>query len=561
MGRDDTRDNDWIRATNEAVATLAPERLVPIPADATGLDPAVVQHLAGEVLDRCPRPVGAHQVAVLLETDGYNPERCREVGAGGVMEIATAVWLLIDTEDPGAAPVVATIAPRRIGTQRASGVLPHLAAMAYGLLYSAPWLIAMVTLLVAGVSYWASAVATPTVSVALTLALILALLVTAPFIQAFARRGSFYFGFGANRMLAYIVTRTLIAGLAVAGVAAIALWVVRELILVDGTPATNRLAAVGVFVLAAFELGLAPLYLRRAFWVMIAIIAPGAAWLGYVLINQGYINPIQLAWDQVWVVATMAALAWTASGIVLFGPGRWHGTRMWTPRTAATIRAVLPYAVYGIAAAAIVAIPQLVAGGILGGGFAYNQTFAIASGTALVVLVPTLAEVSAATERFVGHCVDSMHEHPLSDVARFRVDVFAYWRLHLALTLAIGGVSATLAAVLVPRIGLSLLNGLDAHPWVFWSCMVGFVLLAAGLFDAQLLFCLSNPAPAVAAALAGAVASVASPQVLAALAPASALATRGAVAMVGGAGVFAVVASAAAWRTLRRADLSWYRAL
>ena len=280
-----------------------------------------------------------------------------------------------------------------------------------------------------------------------------------------------------------------------------------------------------------------------------------------MLLTEGYINPIHLAWDQVWVVATMAALAWTASGVVLFGPGRWHGTRMWTPRTAATIRAVLPYAIYGMAAACIVAIPQLVAGGILDGGFAYNQIFAIASGTALLVLVPTLAEVSAATERFVGHCVESMNDHSLNDVRRFRVDVFAYWRLHLTLTVVIGTVTATLAAVLVPRLGLSLLNGLDAHPWVFWSCMVGFVLLAAGLFDAQLLFCLSNPAPAVTAALCGAVAGVAAPLVLAAIAPATTLATRGAVTMVCGAGVFALIASATTWRTLRRADLSWYRAL
>ncbi len=552
---------NWIRATTETAATLAPAPLDLIATGSGGLDLAIVHLLTGEVLGRCPRPVGAHQVAVLLETDGYNPERCRELGASGVMEIAAAVWHIIDGDDREATAVAATMAPHRIGTRHPTGAVPHLRAMAYGLLYSAPWLIAMITLLVAGVSYWASAVATPTVSVALTLALIFALVITAPFIQAFARRGSFYFGFGANRMLAYIVTRTLIAGLALAGTCALALWLIREQILHDGTPATNRLAAVGVFVLAAFELGLAPLYLRRAFWVMIAIIAPGAAWMGFVLLERGYVNPIRLAWDQVWVVAGMAALAWTASGLVLFGPGRWHGTRMWTPRTSATIRAVLPYAVYGTAAALVVAIPQLVAAGALGGGFAYNQTFAIASGAALLVLVPTLAEVSAATERFVGLCVDRMNDYSLDDVAQFRVDVYSYWRLHLALTLAIGAGTATLAAVIVPRVGLVLLNGLDVHPWLFWTCMAGFALLAVGLFDAQLLFCLSNPAPAVAAALFGALAGLVTPVLLAVAAPGTALATRGALAMVGGAGVFAVAASVGAWRMLRRADLAWYRSL
>ena len=129
-------------------------------------------HMAARtVAGRCPAPLNAMEVAVVLETCGYTATRASALGADGLLDLGTKVLGLMSLY---ASPTTAAEpAPIEEGPRS-----NRLVDFSRGLVYSSPWLVSIITMVVAGVSFWSSKIAIASVANAVTLATAVALLVT-----------------------------------------------------------------------------------------------------------------------------------------------------------------------------------------------------------------------------------------------------------------------------------------------------------------------------------------------------------------------------------------------
>jgi hypothetical protein len=222
------------------------------------------------------------------------------------------------------------------------------------------------------------------------------------------------------------------------------------------------------------------------------------------------------------------------------------------------LRSVTPYAAYGLGFFAIVALPQIVSGGLLQGHYSFNPSFTLTSGVALVVLVPLLAQTVATTESLLTRQFPTALRHwTVAEMGGFRREMRRYWRGQLAMALGFGVVAGLVVVIGAPRLGatLPILGDLAAHQGLLAACAVGYVLLGLGLFCSQLLFSLSAPTWPLAAAAGGCASLFVA---AAATMPAGATAAA-AVGLVAAAGVFAAIALFGAHRAFSRADLAYYR--
>ncbi len=512
-------------------------------------------HIAARtVVGRCPAPLNAVEVAVVLETCGYTTKRARALGSDGLNALAERVFALVPLyASASSRQALAPVALR----SRPPGPLD----LARGLAYSSPWLVSLATLLISGVSFWSSNIAIPSIADAVTLATAVALLVTGPFIQAFGRRASFYIGLGDQGMVVRITRWTLELGLVATAMSGVALYLLRDGVLHAGTPATARLGLAAAISIAALQLGLAAFYVRRAFLSIGVVVGGGAAVLIWFVSHTGtYTDPTVLIVLQLRLVAVMAAVCWVASAWWLLRVDSAAPAELWRPSGSALLRAVAPYGLYGLAFFAIVVVPQLVSGGLLQARYTFNAPFAMTSGVAIVVLVPLLAQTVAATEHLLARQFPAwLSRFTVGQTDEFRHTVLRYWREQL---LVLGGLAAVAGGAVIvgaPRLGATfpILEDLARHPGLLAACTVGYLFLGIGLFSSQLLFALSAPVPPLAAAWAGLVALVA-----ASAGAAGDGATVSAVAgLVAGAGVYACVAVGLAHRAFTRADLTYYRTL
>jgi len=512
-------------------------------------------HIAARtVVGRCPAPLNAVEVAVVLETCGYTQRRARALGSDGLNALAERVFALVPLYSSAMArDALAPVALR----SRPPGPLD----LARGLAYSSPWLVSLATLLISGVSFWSSNIAIPSIADAVTLATAVALLVTGPFIQAFGRRASFYIGLGDQGMVVKITRWTLELGLVATALAGLALYLVRNDVLRAGTPATARLGLAAAIAIAALQLGLAAFYVRRAFLSIGIIVGGGAAVLLWFVTHSGaYTDPTVLVVWQIRLVAVMAAVCWITSAWWLLRVDSSAPSALWRPSGSALFRAVAPYGLYGLAFFAIVVIPQLVSGGLLEGRYTFNAPFAMTSGVAIVVLVPMLAQTVAATEHLLARQFPAwLSRFTVAQAEEFRREVLRYWREQLIVLGGLAAVSGAAVVVGAPRLGAAfpILADLARHPGLLAACVVGYLCLGAGLFSSQLLFSLSAAMRPLAAAWSGLAALV-----VMSIGSAWAGPTVSAVAgLVAGAGVYACVAVVLAHRAFTRADLTYYRTL
>jgi len=132
----------------------------------TTLDDAgdLALHMAARtVAGLCPTPLNAMEVAVVLETCGYTTTRASALGADGLLDLGAKV---LDLMSLYASPTAAAQpAPTEDGPRS-----NRLLDFGRGLVYSSPWLVSIITMVVAGVSFWSSKIAIPSVANAVTLA-------------------------------------------------------------------------------------------------------------------------------------------------------------------------------------------------------------------------------------------------------------------------------------------------------------------------------------------------------------------------------------------------------
>jgi len=510
------------------------------------------------------------EVAVVLETCGYSPTRVRAAGAADLMELARAVYALVPvyaqgqgsaTDDGGAEP------SGHEGHARLA--LEAVRSFCKGLLFSAPLLVSLSTMLVAGVSFWSSKVELPSIASSLTMASCLALIFTGPFIQAFGRRASFYLGLGDNGMLAYLTKRALGTGMVVAFSACVAAYVIRTGLSAGGPPAANRLGLATGLAIAALQLGLAPFYLRNAIVPMMLIVGGAGAILAWHATHLGaYIDPVDLAVWQVRLVASMAAVTWVVDGWwLLRSPEARHRSgperRLWQPSGAAVARAVAPYGAFGLAYFCLVSLPQLISGGAWLGRYGFNPEFSLASGVALVGLLPVAGFGAVAADRLTRHVLPAtLANERIGSVSRARAVLRRHWRAQLLWAAVAAAGAAATVDLLLPAVAHSWLvaHGMAAHAGLLYACSAGFFFFSIATFASQLLFGLSSPGHAVASALAGSAVLLACSGALS-LSGATSLAAAAAAGFAAGSAVFAVLAVAAGDRAFSHVDFTCYRAL
>ncbi len=527
-------------------------------------------HLAAAtVVERCPHPLSELEVAVVLETCGYNANRARSTGASDLMELARVVYQLVPVyagnEDPGGPPGSATATSRR--------QLAWATARSFcrGLLLATPLLISISTILMAGVSFWSSSVELPAVAGSVTLSSCLALVFTGPFVYAFLNRGSFYLAFGDAGILAYITRRTLGLGMLVTSLACLLAYVLRTAAGDAGPHAVNRLGLASGIAIAALQVGLAPLYLRNAVGAMTAVVGAGAGLLVWHVSHLGsFIDPVALTVWQVRLVAVMAGSTWLLSGWwLLRGGGAGAGgkpagrQRLWLPSGTAVARAVAPYAVFGLGYFCLVTLPQLVAGGAWRWTYVFNGRYAIASGMALVALVPVAAFGNVSVEHLTRRALPlALSQARIGAVESARARMRRQWRSHAALAATASAAVVTTVDLVLPHFAQGWLrtHGMEAVPALLYACSAGYFFLSVGTFAAQSLFAVSSKAGPVRAAVAGTLAMAA----FGALATMSGSLSWAAVAAGGfalGSGVFALMAVRAADRAYGLVDLTCYRGL
>ena len=508
-------------------------------------DPGDLQvHLAvTTVLMKCPYPLSAIEVAVVLETCGYSPGRVRATGAADLMELARAVYALVPVYAQGQQSAAKDLGDEADAPEgHARLALEAARSFCKGLLFSAPLLVSLSTMLVAGVSFWSSKVELASIASSVTMSACLALIFTGPFIQAFGRRASFYLGLGDNGMLAYLTKRVLGTGMIVAFSACFAAYFIRTALSAGGPPAANRLGLATGLAIAALQLGLAPFYLRNAMIPMMVIVGGAGAVLAWHATHLGaYIDPVNLAVWQVRLVASMAALTWVVDGWwLLRSPEARHRSgaerRLWKPSGTAVARAVAPYGAFGLAYFSLVSLPQLISGGALLGRYGFNPQFSLASGMALVGLLPVAGFGAVAADRITRHVLPATLDH--EPIAAAAVDV------------------------VLPAIAHSWLvaHGMAAHPGLLYACSAGFFFFSIATFASQLLFGLSSPGRAVASALTGAAVLLVCSGALS-LSGATSLAVAAAAGFAVGSAVFAVLAVASGDRAFSDVDFTCYRAL
>jgi hypothetical protein len=517
---------------------------------------------ARSVLAVDPNPRNAFDVTVALEVGGHNDADARALGSPDLFDLGQRVYTVLPLFE-------AAHDARRLPPQ--PPVWPGVRLLASGLLHSAPWVAALVALLIVHVSFW-STIITTQFSSAISLALYLALILTGAFVQAFARRGTFYLLQGNGPLLKWTALRFLAGAGALAVVCFGCGYLLLEHVLYVFTPAANRMFLFYGLAITALLLSLAPLYMTRALGWLAAAAVTGAAFLivaGRMLTHGNYLDPytaMNLGLAGIGVVVLIAVPAGAAA--LRHRTGREGAAagkllRVSPPRLSAVLRSVGAYAVYGAGFFSLLVADQLVAGGIWHGTYEYAGRYQATVALALVVLIPVLAYVVAVQELLPTVVRHTLACHSLQDVTSCRDELGRFYRRHLRVVLAGGAACAVLLAALFFRwlSGFSgtgsLVPGIRGEMWWLCLALASYVLLSVGAFNSGLLFAFARPWVPAVTTVVGALLSLAVGGVATALAGGAGAAVTG---LAVGSAVFAAATTFACLRAFSRFDSVYYGA-
>ena len=524
---------------------------------------------ARSVAGRTRQAQDAFEVAVILGTLGYNDQRARELGCRDVFDLAEKIVSLLPLYGgPADEPPVGTadhIAEPPPGPERMS-----LGLLAKSLLYSAPWIVAVIALVIARVSFW-STITPLQFSTAVSLALFAALVVTGGFLQAFARRGLFYSLQHNAPLLYWTLRRTLGVGFLAILTVMGGGYLILEFVLQAYTPASNRAFLFFGISIGVLLLSFSPLYLARALReVVIAACAGGlvAVLGGWWITDENYINLYKAQGVQfaaIWTVIIVAVLfdvrvlRRLAAPPVAAVDTSEENRRVLAPRIGPVVRSVRAYWAYGAGFFVLLVVDQLIAGGLWRGEFNYNGVYQVGVGTGLLVLIPTLTYAIAASYLLPATVRRAMTRNRVSGNDMINRVLLVFYRKHLVITLLVGLVSgALLLAGSDWFTTASLLTvGLADARDVYTCALAGYMLLGLGAFNTGQLFSMGRAQLPATVVWTGAGMSLATGLILAwvwdpLMGPV--------IGLLIGSAVFATVTSVAAYRMFRRFDLSYYRA-
>lgn len=465
---------------------------------ARAFDDAHVSRIAHEVAAVDASPRGPFDTAVVLEMLGYNDDRAQAVGAPNVFSLAESVYEYVE----------AMIALDPVEDVAATPRWPNAKMLLRGMLFSAPWLTAMAALFIARTSLW-STITTTQFSSTISVALFIALVLSGAFIQAYARRATFYRLQGNRALLVSVTIRMGAALLAVALGVFFALYYLFEDVLAVYTPASNlKFLEFGVAITVLLS-ALAPLYMTYAVGWLTAATLGGA---GFVVVaahetSRGdYLNMYVAMRIGLAGIGIVVAIAVAGSVVVLRRPAVdapcAAPTAVQRPRGASVVITTAPYAIYGGAFFVLLTIDQLVEGGLLRGGFTYDGRYQLAVAVALLVLIPTLSYV-VAVQHLLPETAKGALARPTTELADSASTFREFYRRHLGVLLALGIAAASMLTIAMYEVGRyagpgSALPDIRHDLPVFVAAVAAYVLLAVGTFNSGLSFALSRPwVPAV----------------------------------------------------------------
>jgi hypothetical protein len=522
---------------------------------------------ARSVAGRTRQAQDAFEVAVILATLGYSNQRARELGCRDIFDLGGKVMSLLPLfrgpADERPVGVVERAAEEPPGPKRMSPGL-----LLRSVLYSAPWIVAVVALVVARVSFW-STITTQQFSTAISLALFVGLIVTGGFMQAFARRGVFYALQHNGPLLLWTLRWTLGVGLvvllAVVGVG----YAVLEFVLGAYTPAANRSFLLFGVSIGVMLLAFSPLYLARAFGAVLAAAGSGGlvAVLGGWSITEGdYLNLYTAQWVQLGALWTAVLVAFVFDvqvvrrlGAAPAGTTQPVARDVRSPRLPAVIRAVRVYWLYGTGFFVLIVVDQLVAGGLWKGVFNYNGFYELAAGTGLLVLIPTLTYATAASYLLPGTVQLEVRRHLVSGSVSINRVLTRFYLRHLLITVLVGLVSGAVLLAGTDWLSTASLvtSGLNNVADIFACALAGYLLLGVGALNSGLLFSLGKAqVPAVAVWIGAGVSLLVGLALSWVWIPLPAAV----IGLISGTALFAVATSVAAIRMFRRFDLNYYGA-
>jgi hypothetical protein len=453
------------------------------------------------VLARTPEPQNAFEVAVILETLGYNDPVAQGLGTESLFDLGKSVFEVVKDFDP------ITRAP---AAGEPSAPVPRVRQfLLRGVLCSVPWITAILILLTTGAGFWSVQVFTPMLAAGLTLALFAGLITSAPFVHAFTRRATFFALQGRPEMVRWTARRMLGSGAVACTGILVGGYFLLERTLDAYTPGTTRSFLEMGLAISGLQLAFAPLYALRAFGWLLTSVATGAAVLVIGLMWTGvglFVDPFDIVHVQ---LASVVAMALVAAVGYWWRMGRTKGEHALTPRLGAVVRSVRVYALYGTGYFALIIVDQLVAGGIWHGRFVYDVVYETIVGAALVLVVPMFTYVIATSECFPKFLVARLSALSVADVGVLRSDCLAFQRRHARVLVVGGVVSAGLMLVIAELTAghLPISTVLSRHIGLFSVALAGYVLLTLGMFDGQLLLSLSRPKAPSLAIMAGVIVS------------------------------------------------------
>lgn len=484
-------------------------------------EPSVYDDLhveARRVLERNPEPRNLRDVAVALESMGYNTTAARALGFDSVFDLAVAVFDLTYLYYVPRTRVAED--HRRTWRRFADDYLG-------GSWYGVPWIMSVVVLFVGRVALWSSLNSTPQVASVVSLAFFFAATLAGACSQMLARKGTFYLLQGNYPLVRWALTRFLLYGVATAllGVALIyTFFIVPHYGLHLGEVFAEFAMVIFVYLLSA-----APLYMLRRFYTLsvatalalvVALAASRLVGGGSAGLRHAQLLGLAVASGaMVVVVASYLAVRTDTESDT-------RSTDSLTIVRPPELRVVLwhsaPYAVYGFAYFAVILVDRVVVGFAYGHSlgvflYVYPSTYEGSVDLALLELVVLLGLVHASIERFGRRLIPLLERQTLDCWRQARVELRREWNRSVSALAVIAGLVAWLLPwlllhVLPASITLSVRSPGDLT--ALRVALFGYALVPVGMLCSQYLFFLGRPRAPVVGAVVGAITSAVTTAVL-----------------------------------------------
>ena len=511
---------------------------------------------ARRVLDRNPEPRNLRDVTVALESMGYTTSGAEALGFDSVFDLARAVF---DLTYLYYVPRVHE-APERMGAWRRFAD-DYLAGSWYGI----PWIMSVVVLFVGRVALWSSLDSTPQSEAMVSLAFVLAAVLSGGCSQVIGRKGTFYL-----LQKNYPLVRWTVARFAVysGALAALVIALVYSFYVVPTYGLhLGELFAEYAAVIFVFLLGAAPLYMLRRFYTLalatgLALAVTVATARIFTTDSAGFRHTQLLgiavgAGGLVVIAASYLALRWETAG----GDSD-PAAVVKPPELRVVLWHTAPYAVYGMAYFVMILVSPVIVGFAYGHSlgvdqYVYPSTFEGSVDLALLELVLLLGLVYASIERFGRRLRPLLEGHTLDCWLQARTTLRREWAVSVSvLTVASAAVAWILPGVLLALLPAELTASVRTPGGlsVLEVASFGFALVPIGMLCSQYLFFLNKPRAAVAGTVAGACTST----LLTALLVRGGDLGLGAWGLLAGSAVYALITSVASYRVLAAGEESFY---